>query len=1071
MIPQRITLEGFLSYGQRQEIDLSDLGLCMLSGPNGSGKSSIFDAITFALFGEHRKGKQDHDEVIHKGSDRAAVEFEFQLDGSAWKIRRTLRRATGKNRSAGHQVQLCRWRPSVVVATEPGETNLFTAVQLAGEWEVEPETSNHSGLNAWVSTHVATFAAFTCSVLLRQGEADNLLSSQPADRFKVLAGVVGLEHYQRLAALAHDRARSFEADVRSLQPQFDNTADVSEQEVRDAADKSQAAGAEVEQADREIQRLQELQLQAGQWANLRADLRRAAATLQQHSTLREKAAQIESDHRRWTELKLVLPILDRVREQRERLELLRAGGNKLAEQRAAKQADQTRLGSEIAQSADQCRATAQLIEAARQAIAELERRHSDSNVKLAAAQPYEHSARELEETRRQITAVGADPAGDLDRATHYVGALAESTAALPPLVRLVEHREKLAAAVLQLQQAKEQRGTCAAEITDAETRLAALKADAGSAETLQQIARDARARAAAEVQADENALAALHQAEGRPECPACGQALTEQHLKLEDARRRGQLQQSQERLRIAKKSCLSAETECRRAAKASADAIAARAALAERLRDLDGTMAQAVSAIARESRECRRAFDEAPEIFRRRVCPASPHGAPDNRPPDDWSATTWPAAADLAALREQAKSLPPARIAMEKAAAVYEKWKQLTAKTQALKETLSRRPADVPSDLAELRRELARVEQDRSAAAKAQVDRIDLHARQQSQGRGLADQLRNLETAIHALDREAAEQQVRLQHADESMLQAAAQLPEAWRPQAESLTEQQLKAWQREAASLEARSIEQQLAQLDLARRETHGLEMQIAAWQAEAGRLPAGARQDAAAVAALLQAARQQRQQHESARQQSQQLHHQLSETRRRRQELHQRLKNAERDKHRHSMLAELLGRDRLQMHLLRRAERAIVELAQETLDRLSGGNLTLQLRPPNLDSPGEDALSLEVIQHRTGGQPLSVDLLSGSQRFRLSVALALAIGQYTSGRRRSGECVLIDEGFGSLDLAGQEVMIRELHNLKGMLKRIILVSHQETFANAFPEGYRLRLEDGETRVERVRG
>ena len=51
MIPQRIKLSGFLSYKDEQEIRFHESPLWMLSGANGSGKSSIFDAVTFALFG------------------------------------------------------------------------------------------------------------------------------------------------------------------------------------------------------------------------------------------------------------------------------------------------------------------------------------------------------------------------------------------------------------------------------------------------------------------------------------------------------------------------------------------------------------------------------------------------------------------------------------------------------------------------------------------------------------------------------------------------------------------------------------------------------------------------------------------------------------------------------------------------------------------------------------------------------------------------------------------------------------------------------------------------------------
>ena len=49
MIPLRVSLEGFLSYQEKQIIDFDGSTLWMLWGPNGVGKSAVFDAITFAL--------------------------------------------------------------------------------------------------------------------------------------------------------------------------------------------------------------------------------------------------------------------------------------------------------------------------------------------------------------------------------------------------------------------------------------------------------------------------------------------------------------------------------------------------------------------------------------------------------------------------------------------------------------------------------------------------------------------------------------------------------------------------------------------------------------------------------------------------------------------------------------------------------------------------------------------------------------------------------------------------------------------------------------------------------------
>jgi DNA repair exonuclease SbcCD ATPase subunit len=156
------------------------------------------------------------------------------------------------------------------------------------------------------------------------------------------------------------------------------------------------------------------------------------------------------------------------------------------------------------------------------------------------------------------------------------------------------------------------------------------------------------------------------------------------------------------------------------------------------------------------------------------------------------------------------------------------------------------------------------------------------------------------------------------------------------------------------------------------------------------------------------------------------------------------------------------------LQRHLVRRAERQIVDYANAVLDRLSGGQLFLKLVGTEDGSSTDKALDLECYNRVTGGAPINVAFLSGSQRFRVAVALALGIGQYASKQHRPIESVIIDEGFGCLDRSGRQVMIQELQNLRGHLHCILLVSHQEEFADAFPDGYRFELADGATRVSR---
>ena len=54
-------------------------------------KSAVFDAITFALFGAHRAGSgaRNARELINHHADKFIIEFDFMVDGVAYRIRRT----------------------------------------------------------------------------------------------------------------------------------------------------------------------------------------------------------------------------------------------------------------------------------------------------------------------------------------------------------------------------------------------------------------------------------------------------------------------------------------------------------------------------------------------------------------------------------------------------------------------------------------------------------------------------------------------------------------------------------------------------------------------------------------------------------------------------------------------------------------------------------------------------------------------------------------------------------------------------------------------------------------------
>src|SRR5438477_3625798 len=88
MIPLQVRMAGWMRYRDEQTADFSEGNLIAICGENGAGKSSIFDAITFALFGRHRLGQQRTEDLISEDADNLWVEFDFELAGNRFRVHR-----------------------------------------------------------------------------------------------------------------------------------------------------------------------------------------------------------------------------------------------------------------------------------------------------------------------------------------------------------------------------------------------------------------------------------------------------------------------------------------------------------------------------------------------------------------------------------------------------------------------------------------------------------------------------------------------------------------------------------------------------------------------------------------------------------------------------------------------------------------------------------------------------------------------------------------------------------------------------------------------------------------------
>jgi exonuclease SbcC len=1045
VIPQRVRLKGFLCYKDEQEVRFDGAStLWMLSGLNGSGKSSIFDAVTYALFGHHRGGGQHAHELINKDGDSLLAEFDFLLDGKLYQAKRTLRRNTRGTATGTQQI----------LRREGGYNG-------TGKWVPVEGTGQKREFDAWVEEHVGlTYETFTSSVLLLQGKAEKLLDSKPEGRREVLAGIVDLERYERLHRAADEKRKQIEGELKSLTNRLAALPVIELLELAAAAERIRDAEAAREAARAEVERLLGLEARAREWVDLQGRLADSRRRWEQAEWMLGDAAAIERDAERLRELRDVLPRMQTIVEQRNEVHKTDEKLKEFTKQRTAHAEDLTRRDHALQQARDKKATTQGLISADEGRLRNVTSQLRQCSVQLEKLKEYERRMTEMDRLREEKKQLPDDPTAEVSKAREAFEALTAQAQTVPLLSRLAARRDELRQARERGDAARRAREGAEEKGRQVKGELDTIrpKLDAAT-EALRQASERATEARTVQQQARDH-LKELTRLDGSKVCRHCGQPLTEGHLQEERRRRSAAVAAVEERLHEATKNHHAAQAAEREARAAFEQAEKARQDLRVEYSTQKKEEDQAQADAVRLAEECGQVYGELADAHRLRVSPSLP---------TDWVATTYPTAADLLALRGEAACVAAARQLLQQAEQVRDQWHTLTAQETSRLQDLARLQKELPADRETVRREHTRLEAEEKTLEKSlTAKRLELKE-VEAEGERLAREREQAQAAVAKFDGDLKQQEFVRNEAQKVLSRTRSLLPPPWQAAAEKVGTSDLFGWKGEQQRLEAARTDERGRELQEARLHRDVLRRNKEELKRQADAFPEDARQEPAGLASRLSEARVKDRGWEEELRKAHSHKDKLDHDRDERAKVEEDCRGIEAELAVQKTLADLLGKDRLQLYLVRQAERQVVEYANAVLDRLSAGQLYLKLSgEAEGDGASAKALELEAYNRQTGEKPINVAFLSGSQKFRVAVSLALGIGQYASRQHRPIESVIIDEGFGCLDRHGRQVMIQELQNLRSQMRCILLVSHQEEFADAFSDGYHFELEGGATRVKR---
>ncbi len=202
MRPKKLTMKAFGPYSGQEIIDFTQLkerNLFLVTGPTGSGKTTIFDAISYAMFGESSGNIRTGESLRSQfalDSVLTEVDFEFELKGLSYQIHRIPTQMKPKSRGEGFTEQ----KSAAELMIEG------TAKPITGVRNVNEKIESMMGINA---------EQFRQIMMIPQGEFRKLLLADSEDREKVLQKLFDTKLYYTVQSQLDMKAKELNREIKS----------------------------------------------------------------------------------------------------------------------------------------------------------------------------------------------------------------------------------------------------------------------------------------------------------------------------------------------------------------------------------------------------------------------------------------------------------------------------------------------------------------------------------------------------------------------------------------------------------------------------------------------------------------------------------------------------------------------------------------------------------------------------------------------------------------------------------------------------------------------------------------